>query len=52
MMWASNWPVIDMRGGYERWAIASRALLDELTLSAEDRRMIKSGAAQRFYRLP
>jgi L-fuconolactonase len=51
IMWASNWPVIDLRGGYAKWAAASRQLLDRAGLSGPDRRSIEGEAARRIYRL-
>lgn len=50
IMWASNWPVIDLRGGYARWVSASRELLDRTGLNGEERRMIEEDTAKRFYR--
>lgn len=50
IMWASNWPVIDLRGGYARWASASRELLDRAGLSRDERQLIEDGTARRFYR--
>jgi L-fuconolactonase len=50
IMWASNWPVIDLRGGYMRWVAASRELLDRAALPAADRLAIEEGTARRAYR--
>jgi L-fuconolactonase len=50
IMWASNWPVIDLRGGYARWVEASRELLDRAGLSASARNAIEVGTACRAYR--
>lgn len=52
IMWASNWPVVDLRGGYARWVSASRQLLDAAALSAPARAAIEDGNARRIYRLP
>jgi L-fuconolactonase len=51
IMWASNWPVIDLRGGYAKWSAASRRLLDELELGVNEGRMVRAGSAQHFYRV-
>lgn len=51
IMWASNWPVIDLRGGYARWLAASRTLLDRAGLSASEREAIEDANARRIYRL-
>lgn len=51
IMWASNWPVINLRGGYARWASASRALLDRAALSRPDRQAIEDGNVRRIYRI-
>jgi L-fuconolactonase len=51
LMWASNWPVIDLRGGYARWVAESRALLDNAGLSAAGRRAIEDTTARTAYRI-
>lgn len=51
LMWASNWPVIDLRGGYARWVAESRKLLDDAGLSATGRRAIEEKTARTAYRL-
>jgi L-fuconolactonase len=51
IMWASNWPVINLRGGYARWASASRTLLDRAALPIPDRLALEGGNARRIYRL-
>ncbi len=51
IMWASNWPVIDLRGGYARWVEASRELLDRANLSVAARSAIEEGTARRAYRI-
>ena len=30
MMWGSDWPVVELGGGYDRWASVSQALVDHL----------------------
>jgi L-fuconolactonase len=50
IMWASNWPVIDLRGGYARWVSASCELLDRAGLNRQERLMIEEETARRFYR--
>jgi L-fuconolactonase len=51
LMWASNWPCIDLVGGYGRWALASADLVERLTASTADRRALLAGTARRLYRL-
>ncbi len=51
IMWASNWPVIDLRGGYARWVEASREMLDRANLSMGARSAIEEGTARRAYRI-
>ncbi len=51
LMWASNWPVIDLRGGYARWVAESRTLLDNAGLSAAGRRAIEETTARTAYRI-
>jgi L-fuconolactonase len=47
LLWGSDWPVVDLAGGYGRWFEATEALLAPLT--AEDRVAILGGNAARFY---
>ena len=47
LMWGSDWPVVELAGGYGRWLAASEVLLAPLT--AEDRASIQGGSAARFY---
>jgi len=49
LLWGSDWPVVDLAGGYERWAAATDVLLSGL--SAGDRAAILGGNAWRFYGL-
>jgi L-fuconolactonase len=48
-LWGSDWPVVNLAGGYERWLAATEALLALLT--PEDRAAILGGNAARFYGL-
>lgn len=49
LMWGSDWPVVDLAGGYARWRKASEALLTGI--SAPDRAAIFGGTALNFYGL-
>ena len=49
LLWGSDWPVVDLAGGYQRWAAATDVLLSGL--SAGDRAAILGGNAWRFYGL-
>jgi len=49
VLWGSDWPVVDLAGGYRRWVAATDALL--AGLSADDRQAIRGGNARRFYGL-
>jgi L-fuconolactonase len=49
LMWGSDWPVVDLGGGYARWRGAADALLAGLSLA--DRASIDGGTAMRFYGL-
>jgi L-fuconolactonase len=49
VMWGSDWPVVDLAGGYAAWRAASLALLDELPEPALAR--ILGGTAAEVYRL-
>ncbi|NDP41174.1 MAG: amidohydrolase family protein [Aromatoleum sp.] len=49
LMWGSDWPVVELGGGYRRWLAATVALL--APLDAADRAAILGGTAQRFYGL-
>jgi L-fuconolactonase len=50
ILWSSNWPVIDLRGGYQRWVAASRTLLDGAGLAPEAKAAILGANAAAFYR--
>ena len=47
LMWGSDWPVVDLAGGYDSWRAASLALLDGL--SAAEREAVLGGTAARVY---
>ena len=49
LMWGSDWPVVDLAGGYAGWRAATRALLDGLAGSALDR--VLGGTAVEVYGL-
>jgi L-fuconolactonase len=50
LMWGSDWPVVNLAGGYDRWMEASVACLS--ALSGDERAAIFGGTAARFYGLP
>jgi len=47
VMWGSDWPVVELAGGYARWRAASLALIADLPSDAQD--MILGGVAERVY---
>jgi L-fuconolactonase len=49
LMWGSDWPVVNLAGGYARWLAATDALLRPLDVI--DRSAILGGNAARFYGL-
>lgn len=49
VMWGSDWPVVDLAGGYARWRAASLRLLSGLDNLARD--VILGGTAAAFYGL-
>ncbi len=49
IVWGSDWPVLNLAGGYDFWVEVTALLLDNL--SDDERASIYSGAAQRFYGL-
>jgi L-fuconolactonase len=49
LLWGSDWPVVNLAGGYHRWFRASEQLLTRLPES--DRDAIFGGNARRFYGL-
>jgi L-fuconolactonase len=49
MLWGSDWPVVNLNGGYDRWWEATEALLAPLDGAA--RAAVLAGNARRAYRL-
>ena len=49
VMWGSDWPVVNLAGGYRRWRAATEALLQGL--SAPERDAVLGGTALQFYGL-
>lgn len=49
LLWGSDWPVVDLAGGYGRWVAATETLL--AGLSAAERTSILGGNARAFYDL-
>ena len=47
LMWGSDWPVVELAGGYRRWHEAAHACLS--TLPTAERERIFGGNASRFY---
>jgi L-fuconolactonase len=47
LMWGSDWPVVNLAGGYAAWRSAAEALTEQL--SADDRDLIFGGTAARFH---
>ncbi len=47
LMWGSDWPVVDLAGGYRHWRNATLALLTGL--SAAERERVLSGTAAEVY---
>lgn len=50
LMWGSDWPVVNLAGGYDRWMEASVACL--ASLGEAERAAIFGGTAARFYGVP
>lgn len=50
VMWASDWPPLDLAASYRRWREVSLALLADL--AADERAGVLGGNAARIYRLP
>jgi L-fuconolactonase len=46
-MWGSDWPVVNLAGGYEKWFAATEALLADL--SANEKAAIFGDNAARIY---
>jgi L-fuconolactonase len=49
LMWGSDWPVVDLAGGYARWRAATETLLEPLAL--REREAVLGANAARFYDL-
>jgi L-fuconolactonase len=49
LMWGSDWPVVNLAGGYQRWRAAALEMLSGLPAAAVD--AILGGTAARFYGL-
>jgi L-fuconolactonase len=47
MLWGSDWPVVDLAGGYARWLAATEALLADL--SPDEKTAVFGGTAARIY---
>jgi L-fuconolactonase len=47
VMWGSDWPVVNLAGGYVRWREASLALIADLPAASQD--LILGGVAERIY---
>ena len=47
LLWGSDWPVVNLAGGYEKWFAAAEALL--AGLSADEKAAIFGGNAARIY---
>ena len=47
LLWGSDWPVVNLAGGYMRWQEATETLL--ATLSDAERDAVLGGSARRFY---
>ena len=48
-MWGSDWPVVNLRGSYQRWFAATVALTAGLT--PQERAAIMGATARKFYDL-
>ncbi|MCC7011454.1 MAG: amidohydrolase family protein [Planctomycetes bacterium] len=49
LMWGSDWPVVELAGGYDAWRRASEELLG--SLRSDERAAVFGGNAQTFYGL-
>jgi L-fuconolactonase len=47
MLWGSDWPVVNLAGGYEKWHAAAETLLADL--SADEKAAVFGGNAARVY---
>jgi L-fuconolactonase len=50
LIWGSDWPVVELAGGYQRWWAATSELLRPL--DPESRERVLGGNAIRFYGIP
>jgi L-fuconolactonase len=50
LLWASNWPVCDLVGGYAHWESVSAALLERLRVIGSECEKILGGNARTAYR--
>jgi L-fuconolactonase len=50
LLWGSDWPVVDLAGGYAAWSSATETCL--ACLDADARAAILGGTAARVYGLP
>jgi len=49
LMWGSDWPVVNLAGGYDRWHAAASTLIDSLSVAEQD--AVLGQTATSFYRL-
>ena len=47
MLWGSDWPVVNLAGGYAKWFAAAETLLADL--SPDEKAAIFGGNAARIY---
>jgi len=47
MLWGSDWPVVNLAGGYDKWFAAAESLLADL--SADEKAAVLGGNAARVY---
>jgi L-fuconolactonase len=47
LLWGSDWPVVNLAGGYERWLAAAETLLDDL--SSAEKALVFGGNAGDIY---
>jgi L-fuconolactonase len=52
LMWGSDWPVVELAGGYARWWDATRALVSGRAPNERERASLFGQAALDFYRVP
>lgn len=51
VMFATNWPVLEIGGTYEGWVRTFAEICDDLGISSENRREMLDGTVRRTYRL-